>query len=500
MSRRRRTCSVLAALVLLGGCTASGEPTTGDTTTGDVSESGTPSKPVAVDDVVVDVAPPVEPMVLDSVPASFDVRRVSAGPIEEVSPSFDPLTNSATLYADPAIADPLDGPVLLVGTSAGSASIGGPDLTVPGARPVDINIGYGAATLVPAGDRTWVVVPTPYEDHVAYVIGRGIDEDELLAAARGADYLGAPPTLAGGTVPQGLVPVVAGSPGDGPVTWQGEQIELMVDEVLVRVSVVRADPRLAQLWGFWAADAGEPVGARGSRAGPMPGTNQGGPDAYGVVWAEHGNVVSVVGSDFSMSPRGPDLVGVAVEEVAALLRPGTSAELTALGEIVLEPPTAAEIWCPADAPMLTGRTGDVRWAYAAAPDPEWDSPLHQCSALVNPVDGLQAQDGITHAGEELPSVGRVIAGTPNSNVTLDRPQHTGILKTGIAPPGTVRVVVTAPDLSNHEAALGAAGPRPGELLFAAYVPGEWYSTLPARAFTAAAFDAAGVMIEDTVLP
>jgi len=232
----------------------------------------------------------------------------------------------------------------------------------------------------------------------------------------------------------------------------------------------------------------------------MPGTNQGGPDAYGVVWAENGNVVSVVGSDFSMSPRGPDLVGAAVEEVAALLRPGTSAELTALGEIVLEPPTAAEIWCPADAPMLTGRTGDVRWAYAAAPDPEWDSPLHQCSALVNPVDGLQAQDGITHAGEELPSVGRVIAGTPNSNVTLDRPQHTGILKTGIAPPGTVRVVVTAPDLSDHEAALGAAGPRPGELLFAAYVPGEWYSTLPARAFTAAAFDAAGVMIEDTVLP
>lgn len=285
MSGRRMMCPALAALVVLGGCTATGDPTTGDPTTGDVPAASSQPRLVDVDDVVVDVAPPVAPMVLDSVPAGFDVRRVSAGPIEQPSPDFDPLFNSATLYADPSIADPLDGPALLVGTSSGSAMIGGPDPTMPGARKVDVDIGYGPATLVPAGDRTWVVVPTPYQDHIAYVIGRGVDEDELLAAARSADYLGKPPSLAPGTAPAGLVPVVAGSPGDGPTSWQGEEVELLVDDVLVEVSVVEADPALAKLWGFWAVGAGEPVDVRGAAAGPMPGANIG-TDAYGMVWAD----------------------------------------------------------------------------------------------------------------------------------------------------------------------------------------------------------------------
>ena len=47
---------------------------------------------------------------------------------------------------------------------------------------------------------------------------------------------------------------------------------------------------------------------------------------------------------------------------------------------------------------------------------------------------------------------------------------------------------------------GAAGPRPGEQLFAAYFPGDWSYRVMERAFTAAAFDADGDLIDDAVLP
>ena len=500
---RARFLPVVSMLVL-AGCSGAAEPIPEAPSAGAPSALPTtplrsPLEPVDVDDVVVVAAPPITPLVLDPVPDGVKFRRVTAGPIEQPSADFDQFTSSATLYGDPHAADPLGGPVLLIGTSSGSATIAGPRTDVAGTHPVDIDIGFGGATFVPDGDRSWVMIPAGYEDYAAFVIGRGVSEDELVAAARAADFLGAPPTIDAGSLPAGLVTLVAGVPGDGPGSWQGEQVEFMVEGVSIQVSVVRADPQLATLWGFWVRSESDAVDGPSRRSGPMPGTKAG-DDAYGVVWADGGNVVSVVGLEGTLSGRGPDAIGAIVDPIAAALLEGTHAELAEIAELVLEPPTPAEINCPTFASLITGRTGDVRWAYAAGPDVEWDSPLHQCSAVINPIDGIQSGDDITHADSELPPVGAMIPGTTAGYLTLDRPEHDGIIRAGIAPPGTVRVVITAPDLTTQEALLGGRGPRPGEQLFAAYFPGDWSERVMERAFTAAAFDADGVMIDDAVLP
>lgn len=493
----------VVSLLVLAGCSGSAEPIHEASSSGEPNARPTPLQsplePVDVDDVVVAAAPPITPLVLDPVPDGVKVRRVTAGAIEQPSADLDQFTYSATLYGDPHAADPLGGPVLLIGTSSGSATIAGPRTDVAGTHPVDIDIGFGGATFVPDGDRSWVVIPAGYEDYVAFVIGRGVAEEDLVAAARAADFLGAPPTIDAGALPAGLVTLVAGVPGDGPGSWQGEQVEFMVDGVSIHVSVVRADPQLATLWGFWVRSESDAVDGPSRRSGPMPGTKAG-DDAYGVVWAGGGNVVSVVGLEVTLSGRGPDAIGAIVDPIAAALLEGTHAELAAIAELVLEPPTPAEINCPTLASMITGRTGDVRWAYAAGPDVEWDSPLHQCSAVINPIDGIQSSDDITHADSELPAVGAIIPGTTAGYLTLDRPEHDGIVRAGIAPPGSARVVITAPDLTSQEALLGGRGPRPGEQLFAAYFPGDWSERVMERAFTAAAFDADGVMIDDVVIP
>ena len=495
MRSMRTPVAVALAVVLLAGCSGNGAPEVVATTT------STPPAPVAVKDVVVAAESPTTIMVLDPVPAGAEVQRVTAGPIEAeaTGAGYGPLAAAATLYGEPGLDDPLAGRVLVVGISSGSATIGGPRTDAPGAHEVDLDLDHGLATYVPDGDRDWVLVPADLQDTVYFVVGMGLTEAELVAAAAAADFVAASPAVDAAALPDGLVTLVAGAPGDSPRSWQGEQIELMIGDVLVAVSVVRADPRLATLWGFWTMrdDAVEASPTR--RSGPLRGTPAG-DDSYGVVWADGGNVVSVVGIGWGLAESGPDVTGPLVNAVADALRPGTSADLAALSELVLEPPTPAELNCPADAPMITGRTGEVRWAFAAAPDPAWNSPLHYCGAVINPVDGLNSHDQILHEDSALPAVGQMIAGVLAAHVTLDRPQHNGYLRAGIAPPGTARVIITAPDLTTQEAVLGGSGPRPGEQLFAAYFPGDWSERLMERAFTAAGFDVNGDFLDDVVLP
>jgi len=446
-------------------------------------------EPVEVADVVIEVHRPDEPLVLDPVLAPFEVRRVSLAPASQTSVGYEPLINSATVYAVSGSDPPLDGATLLVGTSAGSAMIGGPDPTVPGAHPVDLDLGYGGATFGPAGDRSWVVLPVGPSDWIGYVVGRGVSKGDLVAAARGADFLGTPPTIATASLPHGFVPVVAGSPGDGPVSWQGQQIELVADDILVRVSVVRADPRLATLWGFWAV--GDGAGSREGRAGPMPGTIIG-RGAYGEVWAENGNVVGVIGADYGALARGPEAARTVVEQVVAALRTGTTEELGRLEDLVLAPPTAEQISCPAGSEVLTGRRGAVRWAYAATSRPGGQG-FTQCSATANPVDGLNGD--VREDPRPLPPVGVVMLGTVHAAWGYDRPQHDGVVVGGIAPPGTTRVVVQAPNGQTMDAVLSNDGPRPGERVFATFFAISQPESGITGPFPVTALDVAGQVLD-----
>jgi hypothetical protein len=67
------------------------------------------------------VSRPLEaPVVVDPVPAGLRVRELDGDQLSDYVPS------TATLYGEPTLADTLDGPVLLVGDSGGSANLGGP--------------------------------------------------------------------------------------------------------------------------------------------------------------------------------------------------------------------------------------------------------------------------------------------------------------------------------------------------------------------------------------
>ncbi|MBN1094324.1 hypothetical protein JKP75_18265 [Blastococcus sp. TML/M2B] len=142
---------------------------------------------------------------------------------------------------------------------------------------------------------------------------------------------------------------------------------------------MRADPRLAALWGFWLEDAsGTTVRGNPGSAGDLQGANVGDPDARGRVWAEDGLVISVVVTMGADRDRAGDREQV-LDQVVEALRVGTWEEFEALdGEIQSRPPTAVESPCPSDSGYTSGVEGNSRWVFQLAPNPysswgEWST-------------------------------------------------------------------------------------------------------------------------------
>ncbi|MGY1740584.1 MULTISPECIES: hypothetical protein [unclassified Blastococcus] len=421
-------------------------------------------------ELVVDTQPLEAPVLVDPVPGDLLPTELWYSP-----PDPGLASGRATLYGDPALADTLDGPVLLVGTSAGSAAIAGPGHDAPAEQ---VDLGGRTGRVVRDADRTWVLVEG--NDSVEFVVGRGIGEDELVAAARGADFGSATATLGPDAVPPGLEPLVAGSPPDGPGAGPGEHVFLVGDSTWISVVAVRADPRLAALWGFWVDDAtGTPVRGRPGSAGVLRGTQLGGPEAPGRVWAEDGMVLAAVAT--------LDLAGEAgglLDRVVSGLRVATWAEFEAAREEILErPPTREEVpTLRPDSGFVSGVDGGVRWSFELYPNPcpgmeDWSATY---------VDLTSGGGG---GGSVLPP--------PLGEVAV----HVGgSIVGGVAPPGTARVTVTGPDGSTREAVLSDVGPRPGERVWGAFLPDVTSaSTSPTPPYvfwsvTATAYDAAGTVL------
>ncbi|SEO99982.1 hypothetical protein SAMN05660991_02713 [Trujillonella endophytica] len=468
--------TALLATVVVTSCLA-GCGSGADAPDGPGPAGAGPERPGAGDDeLVVDALPLDAPVVLDPVPDGLRLEQVGIAPPNTVPQDFEP--SRATLYGDPALADTLDGPVLLVGTSSGSAQIGGPGRDVPGE---EVDLGGRTGKVVRDADRTWVVLEG--NDFVEFVVGRGIDEDDLVAAARGADFASATATLAPDAVPAGLEPLVAGGPPDGPGAGPGEYLSLRGDSAWIAVVAVRADPRLAALWGFWVDDAtGTVVRAEPGSVGVLRGTYLGGPAAPGRVWAEDGMVVAAV-----VTLDGAGEGEALLDQVVENLRVGTAEEFEAMRRLVLDrPPTPDELGCGLDGGFVSGAGGDRRWAFALAPNSlagldEWTTCY------------MEFTNGSGGGGTIYPPppVGELVV---EVNGSTDLGTGTGYtILGGVAPPGTARVTVTTADGRTLEAQLADVGPRPGERVWGAF---DARPPLPPGGppLTVTAYDAAGAVL------
>jgi hypothetical protein len=411
-------------------------------------------------------------MVLDQIPNGFALRTLQV----DVGSQSGHTAPRATLYGDPTLEDTLDGPVLLVGTSSGSAVLGGPP--PPGDRTVDL--GEREGWVVHEADRIWVGVVDPVStDYVQFVVGRGLDEEALIVAATGADFSTTTPVLARSAVPDGLAPLIAASPSDGPFAWpEGEQFMLAGESGTVEVSAVRAEPRLAALWGFWTDDAGGTVirGQAGS-VGALHGSPLG-EDARGYVWAEDGMVLSVIGVG-----SGDEVV----DDILRDLRVGTVTEVEAMRRAALDRvPTAEDIGCRAGTPIVTGVDGDVRWGFGVEPPLDASDVWWTCQWTHPVADGTAG-----YGSWDLPPLGDLGVTTLELVQTVSR-RASDLLVGGVAPPGSARVTVQI-DGRTVEAVLAEAGPRPGEKLFGAYLPGV-PSGATGTPVVATAFDATGVVL------
>jgi hypothetical protein len=466
---RNGLCAATLTLLVLTGCAARGDSAAAPVDPG-------PVRPAAGGAALaVDVQNPDQPMVLDALPAGLVLQQ-----LQSMSPDGGYQPYGAALYGDPDIPDTLDGPVLLLGTSTGSANLGGPPSGPPGDRRVDL--GGRDGWIVHEKDRTWLGVGGYDGEHVEFLVGRGIDEEALITAARGADFDTPTPTLIAGAVPEGLAPLIAGSPGDGPYAGPaGERVVLSGDDGTVIISAVRADPRLATLWGFWTDDAvGTAVRGRAGSRGDMHGIYWG-RTARGDVWAEDGLVLSVIG-----------LSGGAryVDQVVRDLRRGTPAELEAMRRSGIErQPTAEDIGCRAGTPVVTGVDGDLRWGIGVQPSPDDPGGWSDCLRLIT-LDG--APNAVSGSWEPPPvgQLGVTSVGTGEGVATFG----SDVLIGGVAPPGTVRVAVTDTAGRRVDAVLAEHGPRPGEKLFGAFLRGVPVVMNGSR-LAVTAYDAGGAVLD-----
>ncbi len=460
-SRVRHSGLTVLGLVLLAGC---GEATP-------LVEDGGPLRPSAVGEpLVVEYGPIGSPVVLDPVPEGFTVSTLT---LDEAHPAaFAP---EATLYGDPSFDDTLDGPVLLVGDSGGSANLGGAPRGRPDERRLDV--GRFGGWITHDGATTYVGLEVDGQDYARFLIGRGLTDEEMIAAAQTAtfDQVARVDT---GSLPDGMQSLIESGPGDGPFRYGSRGLFMVLSgpDAQVQVVVVRADPRLAAMWGFWTGDA------VGTEISGVPGSDGalGGTSMYsgerGLVWAEDGLVYAVTG-----------MGGTPVDAVAAGLRPGTDAEFAAMLQTQQDREvTAQDLGCRPGSGVVSAMAGDVRWAFAVGQNSGggWDS----CSGVV-PLGEFPG--GGAFGSFELAELGRISSQTLQTNVEAGGPTST--LIAGVAPPGTSRIALAPPGREAVDAVLAEGGPRAGEVMWGQWLPGYGYE--PTDPVVLTAYNAEGAVLD-----
>jgi hypothetical protein len=287
----------------------------------------------AAEPVDVPVRPPAQPLVPGDLPPGFRVSRVDVGDGE--------LSPTRALLLGPPDRDPTDAdaPLVVVGSSSGSASIAGPH-DVPRREVDDLGVDGPAGSYVAVdGPWTWVVFNAEgrcHQDCLDFVAGRGVDEDDLIAVARATDFGEGAPEADPDALPDGLVPLATVPGADGVLVVGTARIDVeAVDgpgSGWLTVQMAEADPWLSALWAFWIEEAATIRGLPG-HAGRAGATIDEADTAR--TWVEDGTLVTVL----AWSVGDPT-----VDAVVDGLRAGAPAELAALHDAMgSRPITAADV-------------------------------------------------------------------------------------------------------------------------------------------------------------
>ncbi len=412
---------------------------------------------------LADVAPvpPAAPLVPATLPDGFHISDVDLG--GEVQTTRALLIGPPDREAD----DPLE-PLVVVGSSNGSASIAGP--SGGDRQPIDdLGVdGPAGSYVVDDGPWTWVVFNADadcYEDCLDYIAGRGVDGDDLVAIARATEFGEERPSVDPAALPDGLVPLATAPAPDGVLTSGLARIDILSsagpESGWLVVQMAQADPLLASLWGFWVDDDGSEVRGQPGWAGGMGAAIDEADIAR--VWIDDDVLVTVLGWGVDES---------VVDAVVDGLRPGTPDDLAALSDQVGNRPlTTADL--PCDGTVLSGPVDGGRWAVGLRANPTNPAAAEYCQAFFDLEDPLPGGGGtfpLAPTGELS-----VVRASASSGTTG------GLFVSGAAPPGTAVVEVAAPGGPPVIATLAADGPRPGELWFATFALGMSEATVIARA-------------------
>ena len=169
------------------------------------------------------------------------------------------------------------------------------------------------------------------------------------------------------------------------------------------------------------------------------------------------------------------------------LRVGTMAEFEGMRHAAIDRvPTAAEVGCPTGT-VVSAVDGDLRWGFGLQADTYGPGTWSTCMRFFTLDNAPNAGSGTF----TLPPVGQIAGAAAG---TSGMPGGaSGTLVGGVAPPGTARVTVLAPDGRTLEAVLGDPGPRPGERIFGAFARDVvWGLCQPPYVVTA--YDSAGAVL------
>ena len=385
---------------------------------------------------------------------------------------------TATLYGDPSLDDTLDGPVLLVGRSSGSASIGGPPCCE--GRTVDL------------GDREGLLGARRRPDlgeHRPRTLGlrrvRRRPRHSRRRADRGRGRAGFGTDMAPETAtsrrkrsPRAWQPLVVGAPADGPFTaGAGEVIVLDGESTTIHISAVRADPGCPHC----GASGPTTPQARWSADSRVPSANC---TAASSAMADAATCGPRTASCCRSSRRATATTTWTTWCRTCGWAPSPSSRACgARRSTGSRPPRRSGC---TDGTVVTAVDGDLRWGFGLQPDTYGPGTWSDCTRWFT----LTSASPGTSGSFTLPPLGQIagsaVGGSLNNGLS-------GSVVGGVVPPGTARVTVLAPDGRTLEALLGDPGPRPGERIFGTFARGVvWGPGSPPYVVTA--YDSAGAVL------
>lgn len=303
--------------------------------------------------------------------------------------------------------------------------------------------------------RGWTYVTWYAGDWFGFAAGRGLTDDEVLAAGRAARVT---------HIAEGVEPTVRGSglPDGFELLHRGELTPLASERIVLwragppgslHVSVGRSDPGASAIAQAWFGNGAPPFSAAGSY-----------------------ERVRTLG-DVAIMADGPAESPALVDALLASVGPVTEAQWQELGRRILEvPPEVALGSCGANAPLVfAGVVDGARWAVGLDAGPGHEAMA--CQAILSAA---------------FPQLGGGSAGSPSATsepiVLLPMGSMGGVrFIAGGVPLGSTRVVVERPSGPPVDGVLGNNVFDPPHRSFAAAIPGMGLNP----SFTVVAYDAQG---------